>query len=757
MEYPDRITAAIDYTNAGILVHPLSPPNDAKQSPGKRPILKGWQKLTIPADGMKLEHWFKLGDYNIGAVCGKASDLTVIDVDWYIKGLWADILKDVDTSSWIVQQRTPDRWHWLFRFNPKFQLQHCKPLGIDMLGEAGNVVMAPSVHHTGDVYQISGDIAERPELPEIVIKRLDATIRLFNELVSIINKCRPTFKKFLDAVFADDKSDIYHDLSLFRSASGRQRTLHIFAELMVNGATERHMLLLSMMMFGDSFDLDKTVYEISQIKPTPATSESIKLDVVLSKYYQEPKKSYNAYAEKKYYTVKVKPDGEAVISLNLSAIADGIREKYHIISYNEEIFVYSDGYYKRSTVEVKSEIQAIAKSVGYIGPLKKATDEIMHYIKYADPSMDYPFNGNGMIPVANGVIAIDVESETITLLPHSHEYRFNYILPVVYNPDAPDTIHDEMICRYVEERYRDILYQIPAQAIIQIESDPFKKAYLIQGDPHAGKSTYLALNEMVFGIDNISGESLHSIADNRFAKASLEGKMFNVYDDLSDIPMKDTGEFKTLTGKRMHSVERKGKEAYMAPITAVHIYTCNAPPSFDTKVKQDTAFWERWEYVVFPYWFKKDAGFTKRMFTEENISGYFNRILRAIIDIKRDGLKISSTASEVREMWSYDSDPLYQYMKENLEFGDIHTCVDKDSLLQTIQRWAIANEIDMAKIPGTTTGLTQSLDKYDVVAKRVTNNSGVQVYVYEMPGKWKPYSKFIANRVALKTEQGHLP
>ena len=754
MEFADRITAAREYTKAGIMIHPLSPPNDSKPSPGKRPMIKGWQKTTIPPEDMKLDHWFRLGDYNIGAVCGQASDLMVIDIDWYIKGLWDDILQDIDTSDWIVQQRTPERWHWLFRFNPKFQLQHCKTLGLDMLGEAGNVVMAPSVHHTGDVYQISGNIAERPEIPEIVIKRLDASIKLFNELVSIINKCRPTFKKFLDAVFSDDKSDIYRDLSLFRSEAGRQRELHIFAELMVNGATERHMMLMCMMMFGDQFDMDKTVYELSQIKPVPAKTESIQADPVLSKYYQEPKKNYQAYAEKKYYNVKVKPNGEAVISLNISAIADGIREKYNVISYNEEIFVYAGGYYKPSTVEIKSEIQAIAKSVGYTGPLKKATDEIIHYIKYAEPCIEYPFNGLGKIPVSNGVIDIDVESETISLLPHSPEYKFNYILPVSYDRDAPDTIHDEMICKYVDEKYRDILYQIPAQAIIQIESDPFKKAYLIQGDPHAAKSTYLALNERVFGMDNISGESLHSLGDNRFAKASLERKMFNVYDDLSDIPMKDTGEFKTLTGKRMHSIERKGKEAYMAPITAVHIYTCNAPPSFDKKVKQDTAFWERWEYVVFPYWFKKDAGFTKRMFTDENISGYFNRILRAVIDIKNSGLKISSTASEVREMWSYDSDPLYQFMKENLEIGDVHICVDKDSLLQTIQRWALSNDIDMAKIPATTTGLTQSLDKYDVAAKRVTNNVGTQVHVYELPGKWKIDSKFMATRVALKTEQG---
>lgn len=440
------------------------------------------------------------------------------------------------------------------------------------------------------------------------------------------------------------------------------------------------------------------------------------------------------------------------------AVANYLIDKWNVVSYKEDIYVYKDGYYVPGEEIIKADILIIANECEVKHGIRNISADCVYATTFTYPESEYPFNQiKDHYPVKNGVVKVDYINDTIELLPHSPEYRFNYILNVDF-VDQPenDYIHENVISKYVQPEYVDILYQIPAQALIQINSDPFKKAYLIQGDPHAGKSTYLDLIEEVFGNNNISGESLHALGDRPFSKANLEGKLFNIYDDMSDIPMSETGVFKTLTGKRYHSIERKGKQGYMAELTAVHIFTCNTPPSFDTKIKNDTAFWERWEYIHFPYWFAIDEKFTEKTFTDENISAFFYRILKAVITIKREGLQIKSDASEVREMWSFNSDPLYQYMNEVLETvegKDLCTYVDKEHLKESIVQWANMNNIDMAKIPGSVKGLTQSLDKYGVRATRITNEQGIQVRAYELPGVFSLEAKYVPDVIKTKKEQ----
>lgn len=765
--------AAIEYRNAGIITHPLSKPTDTKQSPGKRPIKKGWQKLTEPQTDESINYNYAINRFNIGAVCGKASNLMVIDVDWHIKGMWESILKDIDTSEWIKQYRTDGRWHWLFAFDEAFKLSHVKPLGIDLLGEAGNVVMSPSKHSEGDIYTIIGDIAKRPELPHEVIERLQQCIGIYNNLQASLNRCRPTFAKFYNAVFVNDKSDIYHDLSIFRGSDGRQRMLYLFAELKANKATDQELALCCMMAFGNAYDADATTYEISQIKPIPAKTESIKADTILSQFNKAGEKATVTVPKvnntpkatvtvpkvnnhKNAYDGLYSINDNGKVKLNHVAISDRLSKIHNVLSYSGCIYVYENGYYKDGLETITTEIQKIARNIGFDGSIKYTNSEVLHYLTFEKPCKEYPFNKyNNLIPVSNGIVKIDFESKEVELIPHTPEYKFNFKLPANYDKDADHTtIHDNVLTKYVEKHDVDLLYQIPAQAIIQMMgSAPYKKAYLLQGDPNAGKSTYLELLMRVFGIDNISDQSLQNLATNRFSLASLEGKIFNNYDDLSEVPMKESGVFKTLTGKHDHYVEKKGLQSYQAFISAVHVYTCNTPPSFPDSVRNDTAFWERWEYIYFGNVFKIDPEFYNNTFTEENITGYFKRIIDYVIDIKCEGLKLNSTASEVREKWSFNADPLYQYIQTNLEESEHVMYLDKEQFLESYLRWCLSESIDGSKMLTTTTALTRAIDKYQVIATRITPLNMPRGSYYELPYKWHPESKFSVEKVRTKTEQ----
>ena len=75
-----------------------------------------------------------------------------------------------------------------------------------------------------------------------------------------------------------------------------------------------------------------------------------------------------------------------------------------------------------------------------------------------------------------------------------------------------------------------------------------QKAFLLLGEGGNGKSTFLNAAIKFVGADNVSNVSLQQLASNRFAAASLEGKLANICADLPTTRLEDTQLFKGITG-----------------------------------------------------------------------------------------------------------------------------------------------------------------------------------------------------------------
>jgi len=447
--------------------------------------------------------------------------------------------------------------------------------------------------------------------------------------------------------------------------------------------------------------------------------------------------------------------------LRFIEVSDMLAVKHNAISYKDIIYVYSDGIYIDGTETIKTEIANLSKEFGCKCGVTNSMKEIMAYMTYDNPEKEYPFNThNNMIPVKNGIVVIDFDKRKFDIIPHNPKFKFNYKFGIDFKQPEDLTLKgviDSVFKSYVDEPDVDILYQIPAQAILQgLGSSPFKKAYLLQGDPHAAKSGYLELLSRMFGEDSISHISLQAIGSDRFALANLEGKTFNTYDDLSSIPIKDGGVFKTLTGGHSHEVQRKGIQGHRATITAVHVYTCNTPPQFDKSVQHDTAFWERWEYVRFVNVFDVDPYFYDNTFTQTNLERCFYSILEYVVSVHNDGLKVNSTASEVREKWSFSADPLYMYIKANLNESERSMYIDKELFMESYKRWCLSNGIDNQKIITAKKAFTQAIDKYGVLSTRTTDANGVRISCYEIPYTWNVETKHSVKNIALRTQQDKL-
>jgi hypothetical protein len=143
------------YRQRLLSVIPILPPGG---SDGKRPaILWAEYQQRLATEGEILD-WFNQ-EMNIGVVCGAVSGIVVIDLD-------NDIARD-----WWVRRRPYTPWqvktrrgfHCVYRHPGVLVGNRCKietadgKLAIDVKGDGGYIVTAPSLHKDGATYRLIGD------------------------------------------------------------------------------------------------------------------------------------------------------------------------------------------------------------------------------------------------------------------------------------------------------------------------------------------------------------------------------------------------------------------------------------------------------------------------------------------------------------------------------------------------------------------------------------------------------------------------
>lgn len=690
--------AALKYRDAGIITHPLSKPTSIKTSPGKNPIKKGWSKITDPQSDKEIELYYEKKGLNIGAVCGKASDLMVIDVDWYIKGMWENILLGVDTSGWIKQKRTNGRWHWLFKYDKSFKLTHAKALGMDWLGEAGNVVMSPSTHASGDIYMLTGDIAKRPEMPSVVIRRLNETKDTYKALQMSLNRCRPTFSTLWKMIFDEDTLDkdedkqnipnpLYHDLSVFRNSDGRQRSLYLFAELKANGATTEELVLACMMMFGNSYDEKQSMYEISHVnQKATAKTESIKADVVLSQFYVTGEKATGRPIAKSKDKGNSKGEDKKIITAPKCA-REILRTHPTIVMEDSlEFYLYQNGVYnniktRKNALDLKEIIREtfikMQDDVEDPKDLKEAdagyVSSVLSYIEDCSHISREDVNKNpceivvrnGILNVCTGVLEPHTPSKIITVFvdvkydPKATCHNFDGFLNSLFLPDGGRSIQDQVY--FVFEWIGYSLYM----------EYPLEKALMLIGEGGNGKGTLIHIMTEFLGGKNTSQMSLEQISDQEkhpFRIAVLYGKLGNICGDMGNNSINNTEGFKKGCGRDRIDCDVK----YGAPFSFINhakmAFAINEmPKSKDLSV----GFFDRWIFLMFPNRFRgsseRDVHIADKCLNDAEKSGILNKAIKGLQTVlKNSAFSTENTNEDIRTKWEELADPITMFIEEHI-------------------------------------------------------------------------------------------
>jgi P4 family phage/plasmid primase-like protien len=436
------------------------------------------------------------------------------------------------------------------------------------------------------------------------------------------------------------------------------------------------------------------------------------------------------------------------LSLKKLPIADYISKAFNIMHFGCRNWWYDweRAYYTYDAEDllIQQEVDGIIDTVGdtqhkYNGNSINDKAQIIDHASMKRVSIENPFNRcRNMINARNGVLKLDYENHTVEVLGKRPEYMFSYCIDTVYDPNADPTPVHNMLVEIVGEDQVDLIYQMAAIAIRDTDHtiDSSKVAYFLLGRKNAGKNAIIRVLSDFLGKRIVSTIPLHQLAENKFVKPMLEGKLLNADDELpKTLPLNESRELKSLTGGKHHMVEPKNVKPYDAIITALLLFAGNQYPRCNIPADDD-AFWGRWDVIHCPNQFKVKEGYTSSILTPENLSGFFNKVIEKLFDIHDNGIR--RVITNIYDEWMYSSSNVYRFIEDMTVESDFPCDYPKNSLYEYYQRWCDAKGIPKADRCSSLPEFGRELMSKCKV-KDVRMGSGERSHVYRMHRRYEHF------------------
>lgn len=326
------------------------------------------------------------------------------------------------------------------------------------------------------------------------------------------------------------------------------------------------------------------------------------------------------------------------------------------------MYVYDNGFYRK---EGERRVEEAASAL--LGEMSNShrVNETKSYIEYSTYMNQDDINSDpNLICMRNGIYDINKRE----LLPFDPGVFFVQQVPVSFDPDATCPAIMDFITQIVNKDDVNVVQEIIGFCLFK--AYPVQKAFMFIGEGANGKSTLLNLIRAFLGKKNVSSVSLQDFDGNRFAASALYGKLANLYNDVSDKALHQTGRFKMLTGDDQITAEHKFKDGFQFVNYAKLLFSANKLP----ESRDDTdAFYRRWVFLNFPNKFEGDkvipqAELLEKMTAETELSGLFNWAvegLRRLLAAGRFSMSIST--EENRDRYERLSSPIHAFVKDEAE------------------------------------------------------------------------------------------
>lgn len=345
---------------------------------------------------------------------------------------------------------------------------------------------------------------------------------------------------------------------------------------------------------------------------------------------------------------------------------------------SQEVWIYKDGIYQPQGITYIEEICREFFGVRYTGQLKNKVLDKIKADTYIDSEHFFINENIDKICLLNGILDIT----TKILEPFSDRYRFFNKIPVKFDETKQ--------CKNIKQFFLDVLKNQDDLPLIQelfgfllLREYRYEKSFMFIGNGRNGKSKTLDLMKRFIGVDNCSNIPLSRLEEDLFSMSELHNKLANLSGDISKSSLKNTGNFKSLTGRDLISAPRKFLTNISFENYAKMIFATNdLPITYDLTV----AFFNRWILLEFPYTFLKqeeiniledktniklaDPNIIDKISSPEEMSGLLNWALDGLkrLSNNRD-FSYSHSTNDVKTIWLRKSSSLNAFLMD---------CIDED-------------------------------------------------------------------------------
>lgn len=405
---------------------------------------------------------------------------------------------------------------------------------------------------------------------------------------------------------------------------------------------------------------------------------------------------------------------------------DELIEAYKIVTVNNQLYVYEDGYYQQDERIIERKMIELYPAIK-----QNQRNEVLAYIRIkthlnsADIKISpYVINlKNTRLDIRTG--------KCLEFTPDVIEFDR---IPVVYDPSAYCADLDKMLNRvFLGDREVINLFEEMVGYCL-LKTARYQKAFILIGSGSNGKSTVLDLIEEFLGPRNYVSLPLEKVTE-RFNMAELENRLANIGDDIDNVTIRDSGTLKKMISGESITVERKGERPFKLRPYATHIYSANAiPRSFD----KSEGFYRRWLLVPFNAKFTAedpdyDPMIYDKITSDTALSYLLNIGLRGAARlIKRGRFTEPQSVKDALDHYRTDNSTTLSWIEDKGLDADYFLDNSTDKCYGDFTDWCKLSGIKSGNITGKKTFNREIVTKYDFEDKPRQKGDGKRYFIVKI-------------------------
>lgn len=236
---------------------------------------------------------------------------------------------------------------------------------------------------------------------------------------------------------------------------------------------------------------------------------------------------------------------------------------------DENWWAYENGVWRPDSKVVRRRVSRLLQGKVRRGHAMECAEHLMFLeglsFVTGDPVPDFMNFRNGMVNWRNGDI-----------LEHDEKYLSTVQFPIDYAPEATCPNFDRFLADVMHEDYVALAWEMIGY--LMYSGNPLQVAFLLYGSGGNGKGTLVRVIEAILGTDNIGNEPLDRLNNDRFSSVNLFSKIANIAGDIDATYQESTANFKRLTGEDTLAAERKFGDRFRFENWAVPLFSANKIP-----------------------------------------------------------------------------------------------------------------------------------------------------------------------------------